>query len=142
MYQQITIVGNLGRDPEMRYTASGVPVTNFSVAVSKRWTSQDGQRQEKTTWFRVAAWRQQAELASQYLTKGQKVLVVGELEDPQLWTDRDGNQRASLEVTARDIRFLSSREESMAMGGGGQQAEPAAAAGGGETAASDEEIPF
>ena len=101
-----------------------------------------GSARKKTTWFRVAAWRQQAELASQYLTKGQKVLVVGELEDPQLWTDRDGNQCASLEVTARDIRFLSSREESMAMGGGGQQAEPAAAAGGGETAASDEEIPF
>ena len=58
MYQQITIVGNLGQDPEMRYTASGVPVTSFSVAVSKRWTGQDGQKQEKTTWFRVTAWRQ------------------------------------------------------------------------------------
>ena len=82
MYQQITLIGNLGRDPEMRYTPSGVPVTNFSIAVSRSWTGNDGQRQEKTVWFRVAAWQRQAETCNQYLTKGQRVLVVGEMEEP------------------------------------------------------------
>jgi single-strand DNA-binding protein len=139
MYQQITIVGNLGSSPDMRYTSSGVPVTNFSVAVNKKWTSQDGQRQEKTTWFRVTAWRQLAEIASQYLTKGRQVLVVGELEEPDVWTDRNGNQRATLEITANVIRMLGSRDDAM---GGGGAAQPAAAAGGGAPAKSDEEIPF
>ena len=106
MYQQITIVGNLGRDPEMRYTASGTPVTSFSVAVSRQWTGQDGQKQEKTVWFRVTAWRQLAELCSQYLAKGRKVLVVGEMEEPSIWTDKQGKPRSSLELTAREVKFL------------------------------------
>lgn len=139
MYQQLIIVGNLGRDPEMRYTASGVPVTNFTVAVNRVWTGQDGQRQEKTTWFRVAAWRQLAERCGQYLTKGQKVMVIGELDDPNVWTDQQGNARASLEMTARDVRFLSSRDEA-GMGG-----VPSAVAAGGNDdgpALNDEDIPF
>ncbi|MEZ4555100.1 MAG: single-stranded DNA-binding protein [Caldilineaceae bacterium] len=101
----------------MRYTASGVPVTSFSVAVNRVWTGQDGQRNEKTTWFRVSAWRQLAERCGQYLTKGQKVLVIGEIDEPNIWTDQQGNARASLEITARDVRFLSSRDEA-GMGGG------------------------
>lgn len=138
MYQQITLIGNLGRDPEMRYTPTGVPVTSFTVAVNRRWTSQDGQLQDKTTWFRVTAWRKLAENASQYLTKGSKVLVVGTVEDPQAYIDREGQPRASLEVTAQDIRFLSTRGEGM---------EPvashgSAAAGEGGPGMSDEDIPF
>ena len=112
MYQQITLIGNLGRDPEMRYTPSGLPVTDFSVAVSKSITGQDGQRQEKTVWFRVTAWRKQAELVSQYLTKGSKVLVVGEIEEPYAYVDKEGKPRASLQVTATNIRFLSAKGES------------------------------
>ena len=139
MYQQIMIVGNLGRDPEMRYTASGVPVTSFSVAVSRRWTGQDGQRQEKTTWFRVSAWRQLAEICGQYLTKGQKVLVIGEIDEPNVWTDQQGNARASLEITARDVRFLSSRDEA-GMGGGTSSSMASGPDDG--PAASDEDIPF
>ncbi len=108
MYQQIILVGNLGQDPEMRYTPSGVPVTSFSLAVNRVWTGQDGQRQEKTTWFRVTAWQREAELASQYLSKGRQVLVIGEMEEARPWTDRDGNRRASLEVRARTIRFIGS----------------------------------
>lgn len=142
-YQQITIVGRLGRDPEMRYTASGVPVTSFSVATSRNWTGQDGQRQEKTVWFRITAWRKLGELASQYLTKGREVLVVGEIEDPNVWVDRDGNNRASLEVTARDIRFLGSRDDAMGGGGGDAPQQAAAPAGASDgPAQSDEEIPF
>ena len=77
MYQQITLVGNLGNDPEMRYTPSGVPVVSFSLAVNKSWTTPDGQRQDRTTWFRVTAWRKTAEIVSQYLTKGRQVLIIG-----------------------------------------------------------------
>ncbi len=138
MYQQITLIGNLGRDPEMRYTPTGVPVTSFTMAVSRSWVGQDGQRQEKTTWFRVTAWRKLAETASQYLTKGSKVLVVGELEDPNAYIDREGQARASLEVTAQTIRFLSTRGEagSAPVGAGGS------AAPDNSEAMSDEDIPF
>ncbi len=109
MYQQITLIGNLGNDPEMRYTPSGVPVASFSLAVNKTWTGQDGQKQDKTTWFRVTTWRKSAEIVSQYLTKGSKVMVVGEIEEARAFTDRDGNNRASLEVTAQTVKFLSGR---------------------------------
>lgn len=112
MYQQITLIGRLGNDPEMRYTPSGVPVTTFSLAVDRRWTDADGQLQEKTTWFRVTAWRRQAETISQYLEKGRPVLIIGEIEEARPWTDRDGNPRASLEVTAREFRFLGDRNNS------------------------------
>ena len=143
MYQQITLIGNLGRDPEMRYTPSGVAVTNFNVATSRSWTGQDGQRQEKTVWFRVAAWDRQAETCNQYLAKGQKVLVVGELEEPSTWTDRDGNTRASLEVRARTVRFLNTRAENEALASGMGQGAPM---GGGPDAdpvsGGEEDIPF
>ena len=79
------------------------------MATSKRWVGQDGQQQEKTIWFRVTAWRKTAETASQYLTKGSRVLVVGELEEPNAYKDREGNLKASLEVTASTIRFMSSK---------------------------------
>ena len=111
MYQQITLVGNLGNDPELRHLPSGDPVTNFSVATSRSWTGQDGQRQEKTVWFRVSVWRRQAETCNQYLSKGQRVLVVGELDEPSVWTDDSGNARASLQIRARSVQFLSPRSE-------------------------------
>ena len=117
MYQQIIIIGNLGQDPEMRYTASGVPVTSFSVAVNRRWTSQDGQPQEKTTWFRVTAWRKLAETCNQYLSKGRPVLVEGRLTPdretgrPRIWTRSDGTSGASYEVTAATVKFLGGRGE-------------------------------
>ena len=147
MYQQITLIANLGRDPEMRYTPSGVAVTSFSVAVNRSWTGQDGQRQDKTTWFRVTAWRGLAETCNQYLTKGQKVLVVGEMEEPNTWTDREGNTRASLEVTARTVRFLNTRAESEALAGGwgqagGQGVPEGGGAGGDAMAGGEEDIPF
>ena len=141
MYQQITLVGNLGGDPEMRQTPSGVPVTNFSVATSRSWTGEDGQRQEKTVWFRIAAWERLAETCSQYLAKGRRVLVVGELEEPNVWTDDSGNARASLQVRARSVQFLSARAE------GNATSEGQAAYGNGQHAPSPEsnggeDIPF
>ncbi len=108
MYQNVVIVGNLGRDPEMRYTPSGVPVTTFSVAVNRKWKGQDGELHEKTTWFRVKAWRKLGELCNQYLSKGQLVLVEGEI-DASAWMGQDGEPRATLELTANNVRFLGSR---------------------------------
>ncbi len=142
MYQQITLVGNLGNDPEMRYTPSGVPVVSFSLAVNKTWVNQEGQRQDKTLWFRVTAWRKQAETVSQYLHKGSKVLIIGEVEEARAFTDRDGNHRASLEVTAQTIKFLGGRGEGVpgAEAGGAKYNEAAHAGGGPELR--DEDIPF
>ncbi|MFN8465998.1 MAG: single-stranded DNA-binding protein [Caldilineaceae bacterium] len=139
MYQQITLIGNLGTDPEMRYTQSGVPVTTFSLAVTRRWSGQDGQRQEKTIWFRVTAWRKLAEFSSQYLTKGRQVLVVGEMEEPRVWTDsRSGEARAGLDVTANTIQFVGSKPDGAAVSA------PASSAPTGTDAGTmhDEDIPF
>ena len=111
MHQQITIAGHLGRDPEYRYTPAGTAVANMNVATSRSWTGQDGKRQERTLWFRVAAWGKLADVCNQYLTKGSKVLVVGEMEEPNIWTDRDGNARANLQIRASTVRFLSSKSE-------------------------------
>lgn len=105
MYQQTTIIGNLGNDPEMRYAPSGDPVTSFSVATSKTWTK-DGQKQEKTVWWRVSVWGPQAEACSKYLAKGRQVMVVGEVEEPRVFTDKQGNARAALEIKAGQVKFL------------------------------------
>ena len=108
MYQKTIVVGHLGRDPEMRYTQSGVPVTSFSIATTRKWSSASGEQQEKTTWFRVTCWRKLAELTAQYLKKGRLVLVEGDIE-ASAFTDREGNARASLELTATNIKFLGGR---------------------------------
>jgi len=115
VYQKVIIIGNLGRDPELRYTPQGVPVVNFSVATNERWTDQEGQQQDRTTWFRVTAWRKTAENCAQYLTKGRSVLVEGALNpDPQtggprVWTGNDGVPRASYEMRALRVKFLPGR---------------------------------
>jgi single-strand DNA-binding protein len=112
MYHKIIVVGNLGRDPEMRYTPSGTPVTHFSVATNRRWTNADGSPGEETVWFRVTAWRRLAETCNQYLQKGRQVLVEGQLRPdpetggPRIWTGNDGVARASFELTARTVKFL------------------------------------
>jgi single-strand DNA-binding protein len=116
MYHKIIIVGNLGRDPEMRYTPDGTPVTDFSVATNYRWKRQDGTQVDETTWFRVTAWRQLAENCNQYLSKGRPVLVEGRMKPdenggPRVWTGNDGQPRASYEVTALTVRFLGGRGE-------------------------------
>jgi single-strand DNA-binding protein len=115
MYHKIILVGNLGRDPEMRYTSDGTPVTNFSVATSERWTGQDGQQQERTIWWRVSAWRRLAETCNQYLSKGRSVLVEGRMNvdpetgGPRVFTRNDGTTGASYEVTAFTVKFLGGR---------------------------------
>ncbi len=109
MFQQTIVVGRVGRDAEMRYAPGGIPVTNFSVAVDRRWTDASGQAQEKVTWFRIVCWRKLAEVTAQYVKKGQRILVAGDIE-ASAWIDRDGTPRASLELTADRVRFLGDRE--------------------------------
>ena len=125
MYQKTIIVGNLGQDPTMRYTPSGKAVTNFTVAVNRKWTDQSGEQQEKTTWFRVAAWDKLAELCDQHLSKGRLVLVEGEVE-ASAYTSQEGEARASLELTARNVRFLGSPGSPAAEGVEAQQGAEAA----------------
>lgn len=107
-FNRITIVGYLGRDPELRYTPDGTPVCDFTVATTERKKDKSGEPQDVTTWFRVTVWRKQAELAGQYLTKGRQIYVEGRLVQRE-YQDRDGNTRFSLEVTASDIQFIGSR---------------------------------
>ncbi len=116
MFHKVILVGNLGRDPEMRYTPSGQAVTNLSVATNRTYTDSSGNQVKETVWFRVAVWGKQAETCHQYLRKGRQVLVEGRLTpdengNPRIWTGQDGAARASFEVTAQTVRFLGGREE-------------------------------
>ncbi len=115
-YQKIVLVGNLGRDPEMRYTPSGQAVTNLNVATNRRYTNSSGEQVEETVWFRVSVWGRQAETVHQYLRKGRQVLVEGRLVadengNPRIWNRQDGSPAASFEVSAQTVRFLGGREE-------------------------------
>jgi len=131
MYHKVIAVGRLGRDPEMRYTPEGHPVTNFSLATDVGW----GEKKH-TVWFRVTAWRQLAETCNTYLKKGRLVLVEGELGEPRPYEGRDGKWRASLDLTARDVRFLGGRGEE------GEQAVNKPDAGAEIEELSEEEMPF
>ena len=127
---RVQIIGNLGRDPEMRFTQGGTPVANFSVAVNENWQTRDGQQQEHTEWFRVVAWTRLAEIANEYLRRGTLVFVEGNLRSRE-WQDREGNNRTSVELIARDFLMLSGRDEGVqrddydGQRDGGQSASPA-----------------
>ena len=146
MYQTIIIAGNVGRDPEMRYTPSGHAVTSFSVATNRQYTNNNGETIKETIWFRISAWGKTGEICNQYLKKGSKVLVEGRLTadpatgGPRVWTAQDGSTRASFEVSAQTVRFLSSRSEAAEPGTGGVAA-PAAEEGI-PPAADEGDIPF
>jgi single-strand DNA-binding protein len=115
MYQKIFLAGNLGRDPELRYTPNGTPVTRFSVATNERWTGPDGESQERTIWWRVSVWGNQGEAVSQYLSKGSQVFIEGRMDPdpetggPRLWTGSDGRTRSSFEIVAQRVRFIGRR---------------------------------
>lgn len=112
MYQNTILIGNVGKsDSELRYLPSGVPVASFSMATNKSWTDKDGKKQDKTIWWRISCWNKLAEIVGEYVKAGNKVMVSGELEDPRIWTDKDGNNRASLEVTAKEVKFLSGKAQ-------------------------------
>lgn len=111
MHHLIVIVGNLGKDPEARYTPGGDMVCSFNVASNRQFTDKAGNKVKKTTWFRVAAWGKLGEIVHQHLKKGAGVYIEGRLEpdehgNPRIWTAQDGSPRASFEVTAATVRFL------------------------------------
>ena len=106
---KVILIGNLGSDPEMRYTPNGAAVCDFSMAVSRRYTTAAGEQREETDWFRVTAWNKLAELVNQYLQKGRKCYVEGRVSG-RAFTDRNGEARFSLEVRADTVTFLDSKK--------------------------------
>ena len=143
MFHTIIFVGNVGRDPEMRYVPSGTAVTSFSVATNRKYTNNNGEAIKETIWFRVSAWGKLGETCNQYLKKGSKVLVEGRLTadpatgGPRIWQAQDGSSRTSFEVSAQTVRFLSTSSESDGSGVAGATAAEESGA-----QVDNEEIPF
>lgn len=121
MVNKVILIGNLGRDPEVRSTPSGQPVANFTLATSRRWRDKNGQKQEQTEWHTVVCWGKQAEIAGQYLTKGKQIYVEGRLQT-RSWDDRNtGEKRYKTEVICENFQMLGQRGgdfDSQGMGGG------------------------
>lgn len=141
MFHTIIVVGNLGRDPEMRYTPSGQAVTSFSIASNRQYTNNAGQNVKEKIWFRINVWGKQAETCNQYLKKGNKVLVEGRLQpdpvtgNPRTFQRQDGTTGANFDIIASTIRFLTPKTDEEGGGYAGATDDIAPAAG-------DEEIPF
>ena len=144
---KVILLGNLGKDPDLRYTPSGKAVATFSLATSERWTSQDGQKQENTTWHNIVAWGKQAETMKEYLTKGRQVYIEGRIAN-RSYEDKEGNKKYISEVVVQSFSFVGNKGSSG--NGGGQtaptdSAEPAAdtaADSGSGSGQSDDDLPF
>ncbi len=132
---KVMIIGHLGRDPEMRYTPSGRPVTTFTMAVSRSWNTVDGERHTETEWFNVVAWGNLAEICKQYLNKGQQVYIEGRLQTRR-WEDKEGNKHTSIEVVANEMMMLGDRRDN------NQSQEGAADEDQAEPPAEEDEFPF
>ena len=99
------LIGNLGRDPELRYTQNGQAVANFTLATSENWNTREGQREERTEWHRIVAWGKTAELCAQYLSKGRTVYIEGRIQTRE-WEDKEGQKRRTTEIVANTVQFL------------------------------------
>ncbi len=129
---KVMIIGHLGRDPEMRFTPSGRPVTTFTVATNRTWNSTDGEKHNETEWFNVVAWGNLAEICKQYLNKGQQVYVEGRLQTRR-WEDSDNIKRTSVEIVASEMMILGDRHDSNTSNDDSQDP---------ETGNNEEEYPF
>ena len=137
---KVMIIGHLGRDPEMRYTPSGRPVTTFTVATTRSWNTSEGERRTETEWFNVVAWGNLAEICKQHLNKGQQVYVEGRLQTRR-WDDKEGQKHTSVEIVAGEMMMLGDRREPAA--NHAQEAEAAPAENSSTPApASEDEFPF
>ncbi|MBE9503219.1 MAG: single-stranded DNA-binding protein [Proteobacteria bacterium] len=144
---KVILVGNLGRDPEVRYTKNGQAVASFSLATTERWTGKDGNKEDKTEWHRIVAWGKLGEICGEYLVKGKQVYIEGRLQTRD-WDDKDGNKKSTTEIVANNMVMLSQAGGSQQSYGGNQQA----SSGGGQTGSSggsndaddfeDDDIPF
>jgi len=129
MINKVILIGNLGADPELRYTQSGTPVATFNIATTERWKDKDGNQQEQTEWHRIVAWRRLAEICGEYLNKGSRVYIEGKLQTRK-WQDQNGNDRYTTEIIAREMKMLTPRGEGGGSYGGGGNYDPGPAAGG------------
>ncbi len=146
MLNHVILIGNLGRDPELRTTQSGQTVANLRLATSRRWTDRDGNRQDETEWHTIVCWGRQAEVAGQYLTRGKLVSVEGRLQT-RSWEDKQtGQKRYATEIVCRNFQMLGGRGDSGGQPGQGQSpstpAEPAPQDAGFDPAGGDDDIPF
>jgi len=138
---KVQLIGNLGRDPEIRFTPSGTAVVNFTMATSDSWTDRDGNSQDRTEWHRIVAFGKLAEIINQYLSKGRRVYIEGRLQT-RSWEDKDGNKRNTTEVVATEMIMLDNRGDSneggasQARNGGHAEAPPP------DDYGPDDEIPF
>jgi len=119
MINKVILIGNVGRDPELRYTASGTAVANFSLATSRRYKDRDGNQREETEWHRCVAWARLAEIINQYAPKGKQLYVEGRLQTRQ-WDDKDGNTKYTTEIVIEEMKLLGGRGDGGSGGGGGQ----------------------
>lgn len=117
MINKVILIGNLGADPEIRYTQSGTPVVNFTIATTERWKDKEGQQQEQTEWHRIVAWRRLAEICGEYLSKGSRVYIEGKLQTRK-WQDQSGNDRYTTEVIANEMKMLTPRGAGTGEGAG------------------------
>jgi len=139
---KVILVGNLGADPDMRYTPSGAGVCEFRLATNETWTDKSGQKQERTEWHRVVVWGKRGEVCSKYLSKGRQVYVEGRMRT-RSWEDKDGNKRYTTEIIANDVQFLGGRDGD----GGGRRSRddgppPAEPEQDGGYGGPDDDIPF
>ncbi len=149
MYHKVMLIGNLGRDPEMRYTPQGTPVTTFTVATNRVYTNAAGEQMQETVWFRVSAWGRLAETCNQYLRRGMRVYIEGRLVpdpntgSPRMFTRQDGTVGTSFELRAQVVKFLSSRQDMAAAEGAAPASGTAAPASSvDDLPAEEDEIPF
>lgn len=147
MVNKVILIGNLGRDPEIRTTTSGQHVATLNLATNRKWTGRDGQRQEETEWHRVVVWGRQAEIAGQYLTKGRRIYVEGRIQT-RSWDDKQtGEKRYTTEIVCENFQMLGGRGDSDGFGGGqGGGPSPSGSDsgdfGGGPQGPDDDDIPF
>jgi single-strand DNA-binding protein len=138
---KVILIGNLGRDPELRYTQSGQPVANFSLATSEQFGKKDGTRDERTEWHRIVAWGRTAELCAQYLSKGRTVYIEGRLQTRE-WENREGQKQRTTEVVAQTVQFLGGPRGSGGGGGGGGGGKEGDGGGYESPPPPDDDIPF
>ena len=134
---KVILLGNLGRDPEVRFTQGGTPVANFTMATTDRWSDPSGEKKEKTEWHRIVVWGKQAEIAGEYLKKGRPVFVEGSLQTRE-WTDREGNKRYTTEVRAQRLQLLGRPDDRGASAGAAPAEETGEPSGG----FAEDDIPF
>ena len=135
------LIGNLGKDPELRYTPNGQAVASFSLATGEKWRDKDGVMQDKTEWHNIVVWGRQAEIAKEYLAKGRPVYIEGRIQN-RSYDDKDGNKRYISEIVVQRMQFLGSRDQAAAgtpSGGGETPPEPPPA---GDLASEDDDLPF